>query len=140
MAAKDGILSWIASEKPRSKTGDGINLDMKIMTSGDALQIDVNSSILTGTAFKIYDDNGSANLLTVDKSGNVVAAGKVTGSAATFTNAIEVGGGTNIEVTGTKTASAPTNVGGLASGFGCSGFLLAKVSGTVVKIPYFTGQ
>jgi len=157
MASKDGILQWISSEKPRSKTGDGINLDMKIITSGDALQIDVNSSVLTGTAFKIYNDNGSANLFTVDKGGNIVGAGKVTASGATITNdvatatltatgKITAGGTNNVEITGTTTTSAGTAgssaeapVNNAVSGAYLlpKGFLLGKVSAVVVKIPYF---
>jgi hypothetical protein len=168
MAAKDGILQWIADEKPRSKTGDGINLDMKIITSGDGLQIDVNSSVLTGKAFKIYNDNGSADLFSVDKDGNTVLAGKVTANAATitndvgtatltatgkatassatFTNDIEIGGVSNVEITGTTTTSAGTAgssteapVNNAVSGAYLlpKAFLLGKVSGAVVKIPYF---
>jgi len=125
MAQKNGLIEFMADELPRSPAGDGINLDMKKITSGDALQIDIDASGLTGNALHIYDTNGSASILTIDKGGNLAVTGKIQGSRGSF--------GTTLFV-GTTTTSAATN--GIIALASFSGFLNIQVAGTNYKVPY----
>jgi hypothetical protein len=125
MAQKSGLLEFLADELPRSPAGDGINLDMRGITSGDGLQIDVDASGLTGNALHIYDTNGSSSLFTLNKGGNLAVTGKIQGSRGSF--------GTTLLV-GTTTTSAATN--GTIALASFSGFLNIQVAGTNYKVPY----